>query len=186
MPDEIKPEPQPVVAVVKKDTRFKPGQSGNPLGRTPGSKAQKSKILSRFSRLWGAADAPDDWFGDSLKLMKKTGLTIDELIVIRMKYCLAANVKYQNPALVKEMLDRYEGKIPLTVRSHGEDGNDDFEEVSDEQLEAYIKNLDDRARAAHSQKQLPEDTTKPNATEVQPESVSGQTDQSGPGAQAQS
>jgi hypothetical protein len=98
---------------------IKPGEVRNPLGRPPGVKSVRSKLLSKYSQLWGRADAPDDWIGDSLKLMKKQGLTIDELIVIRVKYCLATNTKYQNPALLKEMMDRAEN----TGRSSRNCGN---------------------------------------------------------------
>ena len=45
-------------------------------------------------------------------------MTLDELIIIRMKYCHANNIKYQNTALLKEMYDRDEGKIPLRVLNH--------------------------------------------------------------------
>jgi hypothetical protein len=129
---------------------IKPGEVRNPLGRPPGVKSVRSKLLSKYSQLWGRADAPDDWIGDSLKLMKKQGLTIDELIVIRVKYCLATNTKYQNPALLKEMMDRAEGKIPLRVLTKpGEDGDlDDLDALTDEELKAYVESIDRRAKLA--------------------------------------
>lgn len=156
MPDET-PQPETAPAPEKKKRELpeafkaqiiKPGECKNPLGRPPGTKATRGKRLSKFSQAWGQADAPDDWFGDSLKEMKKQGLTIDELIIIRIKWCLAFNVKYQNPALFKEMIDRAEGKIPLRVLTKpGDDGDDDdLEQMTSEQLEAYIADLDRRAK----------------------------------------
>jgi hypothetical protein len=129
---------------------IKPGEVRNPLGRPAGVKSVRSKLLSKYSQLWGRADAPDDWIGDSLKLMKKKGLTIDELIVIRVKYCLATNTKYQNPALLKEIMDRAEGKIPLRVLTKpGEDGDlDELDALTDEELKAYVESIDRRAKLA--------------------------------------
>jgi hypothetical protein len=173
MPDE-KPQPETAPVPDKKKRELpeafkaqiiKPGECKNPLGRPPGTKATRGKRLSKFSQAWGQADAPDDWFGESLKEMKKQGLTVDELIIIRIKWCLAFNVKYQNPALFKEMIDRAEGKIPLRVLTKpGDDGDDDdLEQMTSEQLEAYIADLDRRAkltalREASKQPQLEEQT----------------------------
>jgi hypothetical protein len=159
MADETKPEAKPKTAkqqahidAVLKPRAFKPGQSGNPLGRPPGLKSVTSKRMSKFSQMWGRADAPDDWFGEGLAFAKKQGLTVDELIVIRAKWCLAMNVQFKNTSLLKEFFDRSEGKIPLRVlHKPGEEGADDFEELSNQELNAMIEDVDRRARLAQTQ-----------------------------------
>lgn len=154
--EEQKPEPEKkkrTLPEALKQYQFKPKQSGNPLG----ARVVSAKVLSKLDRAWGQATAPDTWFGDIEHLLGKN-LTIDELIIIRVKYCLAKNIKFHNPALLKEMRDRYEGKVPLVVKSKGpDDATDDFSELSDEELAAYIAGLDARAlAAAGEQKQLTE------------------------------
>jgi len=95
---------------------WKPGQSGNPAGR-PAGPTSKQRMLSRLTQIWMRMDAPDDWFTEGLKYLARdkgnnVQLNIAELIVARQAYCLAANVKFQNPQLLKEWNDRTEGKIP--------------------------------------------------------------------------
>jgi len=133
----------------KGDHLFKPGQSGNPLGRPPGVKSSRSKRLSLFGQIWGRAEAPDDWFGDSLKLMKKMAMTVDELIALRVRWCLATNVKFNNACLLKEVMDRSEGKIPLRVlHRDGEDGEDDLDDLTPEELRAYVQGMERLAALA--------------------------------------
>jgi hypothetical protein len=156
----------------KGDHLFKPGQSGNPLGRPPGVKSAKSKRLSMFGQIWGRAEAPDDWFTDSLKLMKKQGMTVDELVMLRVKWCLATNTKYQNTGLLKDMTDRAEGKIPLRVlHKDGEDGyEDDLDILTDEELRAYVASMERRAAlaAAKEEKEKQADPS-PALTEGSPD-----------------
>jgi hypothetical protein len=149
------------------DNMIKPGEQRNPLGRPPGVKNASSKVLAKLSQIWGRAEAPDTWFTDGLATMKKAGMTVDELIMLRVKYCLAANIKYQNPALYKEERDRREGKIPLRVLTKpGDDGDgDDFEEMNNEQLKAYLNDLDRRARLAAAREESKKTTEQPTLAE---------------------
>jgi hypothetical protein len=133
----------------KGDHLFKPGQSGNPLGRPPGVKSRTSKRLSLFGQIWGRAEASDDWFTDSLVTMKKMGMTVDELIALRVRWCLATNTKFQNAGLLKEVMDRSEGKVPLRVlHKDGDDSEDDLDELSPEELRAYVAGMERRAALA--------------------------------------
>jgi hypothetical protein len=193
MPDETKPEPKPKTAKqqahidkVLKPRAFKPGESGNPLGRPVGSKSIQSKVLSKLNQIWLRADAPDDWFRDGLEFLSKrngndVGLNIAELITARQAYCLATNTRYNNPQLLKEWYDRNEGKIPLRVvhKEAADNGPDDYEELTAEELKLYLADLKRRGEAfideeAPAQPQLPESTApvapaeEPNAG---PESV---------------
>jgi len=137
----------------KKNTLFKPGQSGNPAGRPPGMRSSRYKRLTKFSLIWGAMVAPDDWFKGGLEQYMGQGMTVDELIVLRAKYCLVNNVKFVNTPLLVEMQTRQEGKVPLRVLTRpGEDGEDDLEQLSDEELKAYLAELDRRAIEAAAKK----------------------------------
>jgi hypothetical protein len=176
MAEETKLEPKPKtekqqahIDKVLRPRAFKPGESGNPLGRPVGSKSIHSKMLSKLNQVWMRAVAPEDWFRDGLEfLSKKNGNSIDmniaELITARQAFCLAANIRYQNPQLLKEWYDRNEGKIPLRVvhKEAAEDGSDDYEELSAEELKLYLADLKRRGEAidedAPSQPQLPEST----------------------------
>ena len=167
MPDKT-PKPE-ISAPAKKlpqafvDNMIKPGEQRNPLGRPPGVKNASSKVLAKLSQIWGRAEAPDTWFTDGLATMKKAGMTVDELIMLRVKYCLAANIKYQNPALYKEERDRREGKIPLRVLTKpGDDGDvDNFEQLSQEELRAYMEDMDRRAQLAAAREEAKKTTEQP-------------------------
>jgi hypothetical protein len=160
------------------ERKYKPGQTGNPLGRPAGGKPSKSKVLSKLNQIWMRSEAPEQWFVAGLEyLSRKNGndisLNIAELIAARIAYCLATNTKYQNPALLKEYIDRAEGKVPLIVRSKDYGGDDDFDALTDEELEAYLEDIDRRALLAHKQaeqeqqqKQLEEKEPDAPATEV--------------------
>jgi hypothetical protein len=149
------------------DNMIKPGEQRNPLGRPPGVKNASSKVLAKLSQIWGRAEAPDDWFGPALALVKKAGMTIDELIMLRVKWCLATNTKYQNPALYKEERDRREGKIPLRVLTKpGDDGDvDDFEQLTNEELKAYVDDMDRRARLVAAREESKRSTEQPQLAE---------------------
>ena len=145
---------------------FKPGQSGNPLGRPPGAKATKTKVLDKLTQIWIRAEASQEsWYDYGLEyLLKKNGnnytLSVGELITARAAYCLARNIKYENTSLLKEWNQRTGGKIPLRVLTRpGDEGVDDFDELTNEELKAYVEEIDRRARyeaALEEQKQLPE------------------------------
>lgn len=141
---------------------FKPGVSGNPSGTITGK--SKSRRISKFSQIWGQATAPDNWFEDCMSFAKSQGLTVDELIVIRMKYCLANNVKYQNTALLKEMYDRYEGKIPLRVLNRPAEEEESFDELTTEELTAYVMSIEARAISVALEKQEQNQLTEGIAT----------------------
>lgn len=146
-PPEEKPKRKLPEAMVR--AQWKPGESGNPLGRLPstGKRTMSPKILQKLTQIWLRADAQDDWFAGGLEFMKKQGLSIAELITARKLYCLATNVRYNNTALLKDLEDRTGGKVPLFVGNKiGE--QDDFEELSDEELEAYITERTNRVRMA--------------------------------------
>jgi len=184
MSDEEKPIPNPVSPTDSAETpekpkrklpaalekkKWLPGVSGNPSG-LPSGKSPMNKRLTKFSQIWGRVDAPDDWFGDTLAYARRQGLTIDELIMIRVKWCLATNTRYQNTALLVETLNRHEGKIPLRVlHKDAVDGDDDMDTLTDEELQEYLDKLDRRARAARERA----DTDAPEEPEPGP---TGQTE----------
>jgi hypothetical protein len=163
LPEQPSPEPEKP----KGDHLFKKGQSGNPLGRPAGAKTTRTKRLSLFGQIWGRAEAPADWFTDSLKTMEKSGMTVDELIAMRVRWCLASNQRFQNAGLYKEVTDRSEGKIPLRVlHKDGDDAEDDLEELSPEELRAYVQGMERRAAlAAAKAEEKPADSPPPALTE---------------------
>jgi hypothetical protein len=145
-----------------KNTQWKKGdKSPNPTGRPPGVRSSRYKRLTKFSHIWGAMVAPDEWFTDASGMAAYVGqgMTVDEFIMLRVKYCLANNIKFVNTPLLVEMTTRQEGKVPLRVLSRpGEDGEEDLNELTDEELRAFVAEIDRRAllAAAKKQKQLEE------------------------------
>jgi hypothetical protein len=174
MSEDPKPEKKRTLPDALKKNVYQPGKSGNPLGRPPGIKSVASKRISKFSQIFGRAEAPDVWFKDGLEKFKRAGMTVDEFIVLRAKWCLANNVRYTNTSLLMEVLNRQEGKIPLRVISRpGEDGaEDDMDNLSEEELKAYLEDLDRRARLA-AEKNPPQLTEGDTPPEKKPD-VSGE------------
>ena len=83
---------------------FKPGQSGNPTGRVAGQ--------SITAKLRAILD----------KQYSKDGKTVaDHIVDTIVKEILAGNIKYGfNTPLLKELLDRVEGKVTQPVATEGE------------------------------------------------------------------
>ena len=83
---------------------FKPGQSGNPTGRPAGQ--------SITAKLRAILD----------KQYSKNGKTVaDHIVDTIVKEILAGNIKYGfNTPLLKELLDRVEGKVTQPVETGGE------------------------------------------------------------------
>lgn len=135
--------------------RILPGHSLNPRGKTPGTKAIKSKVVSKLSQFWmNNVLAPDEWFTGGLDFLKKDGLNpkiyISEVIAARRLYCLATNTKYQNPALLKDFIEQMEGRLPY--RHITKEEEDDSDEMTPEQEEEYVKNFEARILAAAEEK----------------------------------
>lgn len=154
-PPEEKPKRKLPEAMIR--AQWKPGQSGNPLGRLPstGKRTMSPKILQKLTQIWLRADAQDEWFKGGLEFMQKQGLSIAELITARKLYCLATNTRYNNAAVLKDLEDRTGGKPPLYVgQKIGE--QDDYEELTDEELQAYITERMARVQMAAEEPPLPE------------------------------
>lgn len=88
-----------------KDTRWKPGQSGNPKGRPKGIKYMSEMLREQLDQV------PDTIDG------KKNTKTWRELICDSI---LRAAVKGNQPAITKELLDRIEGKVKDTHQVEGD------------------------------------------------------------------
>jgi hypothetical protein len=135
---------------------FQPGHSGNPAGKIPGQKNHKGRVLSKLNQIWMRTDAPDNWFTNGLDYLSKANgntfqMNIAELIVARQAYCLATNTKYQNSALLAEWYNRSEGKIPLRVlHKPGEEDADELDDLTSEELKAYLQDIDRRVQEAAS------------------------------------
>ncbi len=82
-----------------KDTRWKPGQSGNPKGRPKGIKYMSELLREQLDQV------PDTIDG------KPNTKTWRDLIC---ESILRAAVKGNQPAITKELLDRIEGKVKDT------------------------------------------------------------------------
>lgn len=82
-----------------KDTRWKPGQSGNPKGRPKNVKYVSELLQEELHQVPETIDG------------KKNTKTWAELICERM---LTAAVEGGQPAIIKELLDRIEGKVKDT------------------------------------------------------------------------
>ncbi len=88
-----------------KDTRWKPGQSGNPKGRPKNIKYLTELLREQLD------EVPDTIDG------KKNTKTWRELICDSI---LRAAVKGNQPAITKELLDRIEGKVKDAHQIEGE------------------------------------------------------------------
>jgi len=176
--EESKPteETPQEIAKPKGKHLWKKGECPNPLGRPVGTKSISSKIMSKLTQLWLRADAPDEWFANGLEFLQTKAprvpgtqnnpkLFISELIMARMAYCLAMNIPYKNTALLKELFDRSEGKIPLRiVHKPGDDGaEEDLTQLSYDEVKAYFDNVDQRTRLAAQQ--LSQEVPAPQLTE---------------------
>jgi hypothetical protein len=146
MPEDNKPEqekPKRELPAAMKAAQFKPGHSGNPAGRPVGSKPSGAKLLSRFSQIIGRSMAHGSWFPKDLEYLKDQQLTVNELVAIMQMYCLATNTAYKNAALLKTVYERFEGKVPLRIL-HKPEEIDDYETLTDEELEAWITERNQR------------------------------------------
>jgi len=82
-----------------KDTRWKPGQSGNPKGRPKNIKYMSEILREQLDQVPESIDG------------KKNTKTWRDLIC---ESILRAAVKGNQPAITKELLDRIEGKVKDT------------------------------------------------------------------------
>lgn len=86
------------------DTQFKPGQSGNPQGRAPGTK-NRATILNRLCELQA------DSIPALKKLMKEgalpKGITVEEAI----NYALVREAAKGDISAIREMQDTVHGKL---------------------------------------------------------------------------
>ena len=96
MTNDIKKPGNPNVAEAGKDTRWKPGQSGNLAGRPP------------------LGSALSDILRHKLELRDKQGRVNKEVIVDQFIEALKDPTMRAYAPLFKELLDRIEGKVPDT------------------------------------------------------------------------
>ena len=88
-----------------KDTRWKPGQSGNPKGRPKGIKYMSELLREQLDQVPDTIDS------------KPNTKTWRDLICDSI---LRAAVKGNQPAITKELLDRIEGKVKDTHQVEGD------------------------------------------------------------------
>ena len=88
-----------------KDTRWKPGQSGNPKGRPKGIKYMSELLREQLDQVPETIDG------------KPNTKTWRDLICDSI---LRAAVKGNQPAITKELLDRIEGKVKDTHQVEGD------------------------------------------------------------------
>lgn len=135
--------------------RILPGHSLNPKGKTPGTKAIKTKVVSKLTQFWANnMEAPEDWLKDGLEFLRKDGLNpkiyIAEVIAARRLHCLATNTAYKNTALLKDLIEQMEGRLPYRHITKEEEDDDD--EMTPEQEEEYIRNFEARILVAAEEK----------------------------------
>jgi uncharacterized protein DUF5681 len=142
---------------------FKPGESGNPSGRPPGPSKQ-AKRLSLAMVAYARADCPDEWLVDGLGGYKGHGLTVEQVIALRITHALATNTQYKNSALLVETLNRTEGKLASKyVHKSKDEADDEVTRMSEEELISYIAGMTQKAN--ETQKQLTEGTNAEEASQ---------------------
>lgn len=112
----------------------------------------------RFVKLLQELDetiTPDEWLIQGLELLQKKALTIEQVIALRVQWCLVTNTRFQNSALLKEVLDRKMGKVPLRVLTRPEETPEEFDALTDEEYEQrkqeLLKQLDKNAPTEKTQ-----------------------------------
>jgi hypothetical protein len=100
---------------------------------------------------------PDEWLIDGLEKYKGHGLTVEQVIALRITHSLATNMQYKNSALLVETLNRTEGKLASKyVHKSKDEADDEVTRMSEEELISYIAGM--TQRAAEAQKQLTQGT----------------------------
>lgn len=99
-------------------TAWKPGESGNPAG-APKRGESWAELFNSIGNLTGeeVANKAMLWAGKFKKMPK--GVTLKELVVVR---AYAALLDESNARLLKEVMDRAEGKVADVVKGTGEGG----------------------------------------------------------------
>ena len=115
----------------------------------------------RFVKLLHDLDetvAPEEWFSNGLELLKGKSYTVEQLIALRVQWCLATNTRFQNAALIKEVLDRKMGKVPLRVLTRPEETPEEFDALTDAEYEERKKLLlSELGKNDANEKNQPED-----------------------------
>jgi len=121
-----------------------PKESEDPQSLIKPSRLYLTPRAKRFVRLLHDLDetiAPETWFSNGLELLKGKSYTVEQLIALRVQWCLATNTRFQNAALIKEVLDRKMGKVPLRVLTRPEETPEEFDALTDEEYEQRKQKL---------------------------------------------
>jgi len=116
--------------MAKSKTSFKKGQSGNPKG-SPKRGQSWAELFNSIGELTGGqvAEKVVKLWAKQFRSMPE-GVTLKELVVIR---AFAALLDESNARLLKEVMDRAEGKVPDKVEGTGKDGNIIVRLIKDDQ-----------------------------------------------------
>jgi len=119
----------------------------SPLARTA-----KSKRFVKLLEVLDHAITPDGWIPKALEELKGKNYTQEEMIAVVVNYCLITNTRFVNSALLKEILDRKIGKVPLRVLTTPEETPEEFDALTDEEYEArkqqLLKGLDANGKSS--------------------------------------
>lgn len=119
--------------------QFRKGVSGLTL------KKGVKKAVEEFLKQSMDCTVPDIWLVNGLEPLKGRKLTFGQVLTFRMLY--SATTGYRNQGLkdLQEILNRVLGKVPLVLK-HGEADDDDFVELTDDELNAELLRLSESVR----------------------------------------
>lgn len=119
--------------------QFRKGVSGLTL------KKGVKKAVEEFLKQSMDFVVPDIWLVNGLEPLKGRKLTFGQVLTFRMLYSATTGNRNQGLKDLQEILNRVLGKVPLVLK-HGEVDDDDFVELTDDELNAELLRLSESVR----------------------------------------
>src|SRR5208282_3345320 len=89
---------------------------------------------------------PDEWLVNGLESLQGRGMTFQQVVTFRRLYHATTGTKNLASKECDDMFNRLFGKVPLLVRHKEGDDDDDFLELTDDQLNREISRLAETVR----------------------------------------